>query len=577
MIFRGSLMRCKGNMNSKRQRPVSKFESDILIIGGGMAGFFAAIRAVEKGQTVTLVDKGTVGRSGFTPWANTFGVFDKSLGDKPEDWIRGVQAKGEYLVNLDYFNMQIEDSLARYNQLLQWGIVDTRPEWDSNSSVSARKYLLGHDRRILMPKILKEAGIAMVQRVMITDLLKNNGRVEGAMGFHMESSETMVFSAKATILCTGAGGYKAPGYPIHCSTFDGDAMAYRAGASIAGKDFMDFHFTGDIHPWDVFAMENEVFVNRIYPTKGPAVDGSYIGINPIFKVHEDGPPLTGFIPESEASQDTADPRGKGSSLMPKMPKGNIVMGAATGLGVHKSEGVWPVDKACFSGIPGLYAAGDSLASMICGAAYPATGMGLAGSAVQGYRAGDAAAVFASQCNSPNFPDEATGLNIESIFAPLNASRGFNPRWVAQVLLNTMAPYYILLVMREDRLKSALKQIEFMQENIIPRMRAQDNHELRLVHEACNMVLNAEMKLRSCLMRTESRGNHYRQDFPLRNDKEWLAWILINKGIDGKMSLKKEPVPDAWKGDVKQPYQERYPLRFPGELELLGVNEKSGGN
>jgi succinate dehydrogenase/fumarate reductase flavoprotein subunit len=140
----------------------------------------------------------------------------------------------------------------------------------------------------------------------------------------------------------------------------------------------------------------------------------------------------------------------------------------------------------------------------------------------------------------------------------------------------MAPYYVLLVMEQGRLEGALKQIEFMQDQIVDRMRAQDNHELRMVHETRNMVLNAEMKLRACLMRTESRGNHYREDFPARNDREWLAWLVISKDGEGGMRLRKEPVPDAWRGDPGQPYQERYPMRFPRELEFLGREEAKGG-
>ena len=105
-------------MGSTNHSPITELTVDVLVIGGGMAGFFAALRAVEKGQKVVMVDKGTVGRSGFTPWANTFCIFDESLGDSADDWIKGVQAKGEYLVNVDYFSMLIEDSLARYNQLI---------------------------------------------------------------------------------------------------------------------------------------------------------------------------------------------------------------------------------------------------------------------------------------------------------------------------------------------------------------------------------------------------------------------------------------------------------------------------
>lgn len=548
---------------------ITKIKSDILIIGGGMAGFFAAVAANKNGLDAIIVDKGTVGRSGFTPWANTFSIFDESLGDTENEWIKGVQTKGEYLVNLDYFAMQIEDSLPRYNDLKKWGIVDEREEWEKSSSITARQYLKGRDRRLIMPKVLKEQGTRLIERVMITDLIKNNSRICGAIGFHVENNEAYSFQAKAVVLCSGAGGYKAPGYPIHGCTFDGDALAYKSGASISGKDFMDFHFTGDKYPWDVFAMEEEVFVNRIYPTKGPKKEGVHITIDPIFKVHKDLPPLTEFFNDDEKLEsDDADPRNKGKSLMPKLPDGNIVMGAATGLGVHKSEGVWPVNNECFSGVEGLYAAGDALCSMICGAAYPSTGLGLSGSAVQGHRAGIGASKYVMESYDTKIDNEFADSSINKLYLPLSSSRGFSPRWASQVLLNTMSPYYILLYMKEDRLKSALKQVEFLRDNVISRLKAYDLHELRLVYEVQNMTLNAEMKLRACLIRKESRGNHFREDFPFRNDKEFLAWILIKKGSTDKMVLSKKFVPDKWKGDTSESYKTRYPLRFPGEDEIL---------
>jgi hypothetical protein len=79
-----------------------------------------------------------------------------------------------------------------------------------------------------------------------------------------------------------------------------------------------------------------------------------------------------------------------------------------------------------------------------------------------------------------------------------------------------------------------------------------------------------MKLKASLMRTESRGSHYRRDYPARNDKEWLAWILISKGKNNEMVLTKKPIPSGWVGDIKMPYKLRYPVRFPGEQEYLGL-------
>ena len=85
----------------------------------------------------------------------------------------------------------------------------------------------------------------------------------------------------------------------------------------------------------------------------------------------------------------------------------------------------------------------------------------------------------------------------------------------------------------------------------------------MAHETKNMVLSAEMKLRASLFRKESRGTHYREDYPLRDDKEWLAWVKI-KEENGEMTLTKEPIPEKWWPDQTIPYEERYPIRFPGE-------------
>jgi hypothetical protein len=82
-----------------------------------------------------------------------------------------------------------------------------------------------------------------------------------------------------------------------------------------------------------------------------------------------------------------------------------------------------------------------------------------------------------------------------------------------------------------------------------------------------MLLNAEMKLRASLFRTESRGAHYREEFPARDDKDWLAWVIITQDGDG-MKLARRPVPDKWKPDPGLSYEKKYSNRFPGETEYL---------
>ena len=101
------------------------------------------------------------------------------------------------------------------------------------------------------------------------------------------------------------------------------------------------------------------------------------------------------------------------------------------------------------------------------------------------------------------------------------------------------------VKKQDRLEAALANIEFLRDHFAPNLMAVDTHDLRRAQETKNMILNAEMKLRASLFRTESRGAHYREDFPEKDDKNWLAWVLISQDGD-RMKLTKKPVPNEWR-------------------------------
>jgi len=127
----------------------------------------------------------------------------------------------------------------------------------------------------------------------------------------------------------------------------------------------------------------------------------------------------------------------------------------------------------------------------------------------------------------------------------------------------MLPYYIWLVKHGERMQAALTLVEFLENHIIPKLTAKDHHELRSAHETKNMALNAEMMLRASIFRAESRGSHYREDYPRRDDPNWLAWVKL-KEENGKMKVWRVPIPEKWWPDLSKPYEERYPTRFPGE-------------
>ncbi|WP_417592181.1 hypothetical protein [Parasphingorhabdus sp.] len=261
------------------------------------------------------------------------------------------------------------------------------------------------------------------------------------------------------------------------------------------------------------------------------------------------------------------PGGGGLFGGPAVDRGFRVGGSTAGMGVHKGEGVFNSDYTCRAdGVEGLFAAGDSLGSMLCGASYPARGFSSYGSAIQGRRAAKFASEYASKVPMPRFDQAYVDTKISEMWAARENESGFSPDWVTNLLRNTMTPFHILYVKEPKRLEGALSSIEYIRKAIVPNMIARDGHELRLAHEASNMLLNAEMKLRAGLFREESRGTHFREDIPARNDDEWHCLVLLKKGPEGQMELSKHMLPEEWKPYAKLTYRESYPRPYPGEDE-----------
>ncbi len=364
-------------------------------------------------------------------------------------------------------------------------------------------------------------------------------------------------------------------------------MAYRAGAVISGKEWVDFHWTSAETPascWNQWAgmWDSGIGKTDSVFTAGMTLDSAFA----IHTGEETSMDMAGG-PEWRHRRRDARRRatdGEGVRLArrqmgQKMARLALVPAKAAANKCSARQPAWASTKRKASGppickaacnVPGLFAAGDALASMLCGSSYVGLGFSLSGSATQGVAAGQGAAEYAQQVAAPTLSDDEIASVQTAMFAPRERESGFSPAWVTQVMQNAMFPYFVLFVKQQDRLEAALSTITFLREHMAPRLTAQDAHELRLAHETENMLLNAEMKLRASLFRTESRGTHYREEYPARDDDNWLAWVLLQMDSDGQMTVTKEAIPEEWKPDLSIPYEERYLNRFPGELEYLGL-------
>ena len=533
-------------------------ESDVLVIGGGMAGLFAAVKAHDAGSKVMLVSKGRLGSSGQTPFAKGIFAFDPSSAKiSLDEFVDTVSRSALGTNNPVYTRQMAEHSLARVNELKEWGFFDS-PLYNKSFS-----------------NPVKERNIPVKERIVITHLIEENGRIAGAAGFSLNDENIHFFKAKSVILCTGAGGFKPNGFPICDLTHDGTVMAYEIGAKVTGKEWNDGHPGRSENPaacYDGWGGVGGMFdqkpsvtgvgirhdlgveINyRAYKLGNPATGGP--GSRGPLQTVEGGPyrpaefAETGGPPVDAPSGDGAPggppggDKGKKGGPPPGFSSGPVG-GSSAGMSIHKSEGLVPINDKCESNIPGLYAAGDALGSYMAGAIYTQIGSSLAGSAVQGAVAGKAASEYSQDIDRPKMSKAAMKKVEDEILAPLKREAGYGPAWVTQTLQSIMIPNFIIYVKKENLLKAALAYVEELRDHHMPMLRAADMHELRLSFETRNMIISAEMKLKASIMRKESRCSHYRLDYPEVDTKNWNAWINIYKGSDGSMKLEKQPF-DSW--------------------------------
>lgn len=561
------------------------FETDVLVIGSGMAGLFAAVKAFDQGAKVHMVSKGGVGRSGLTPFGKGILSYDKKNAAVSEDEFLRRIAESSIGTNNPIFTKQLLDhSYDRVQELKEWGFFDSA---------------LCHDAFM---KPLNERKIPIHERVMITHLLKENGAIVGASGFSIDENTIIHFHAKTTILCTGAGGFKPNGFPMCDLTHDGTIMAYKAGAKVTGKEWNDGHPASAINSGSCYDNWNGQIEEKPHTT-GVRIN-HHLGVNINYTAYMDGAPVARGTQDTVAPNRPAPPfvpaafamtggpskghgekpegRGRpphdgqraphgehpeGQGRPPhdgKRPphghegpayagggaakrehkgpdaRGEQVGGSTAGMAIHKAEGLVPINKEGLTTLPCLYAAGDALGSYMVGTIYTQIGSSLAGSAIQGAIAGEAAARDIKKIAAMTYAsDEKLERVKEEILRPIVRERGFSPAWITQVLQGIMIPNFVLYIQKESIMQAALIYVNELYEHHVPMLMAHDLHTLRLAHETENMIISAQMKLKASLMRTESRCSHYRLDYPEVDYENWQAWINIYQDDNGDMQLEKQ--------------------------------------
>jgi succinate dehydrogenase/fumarate reductase flavoprotein subunit len=528
--------------------PIS-VETDVLVIGSGAAGMYAAIEAARAGCRVFLIDRSLIGRGGATVMAQmTVAV---ALGaEAPDHWshhYRDTLTAGRGLCNEALSRLLCEEGPYCIREMDKWGV-----GWARKDGKITAAFAPGHDRprcvyvdflntgpavsKTLRTVVHKTPGITRKGDLCVVDLLKVGGEIAGAVAWHAESGAPVVISAKATIVATG-GLTRLYRRNSASSNMGGDgyALCLRAGAPLIDMEFVQFFPIGHLAPrligmdpimWDPFRYklggrllnkDMQEFTDRYgVPESGKYVITRDLGTYAILKEVEAGrgSPHGGaylsfqHVPAEKLRQafgPVIDRLADNGIDLTKMPVEVAPI-------AHYHMGGAAADTTMQTELPGLLVAGEAVGG--ANGANRLSGNAITEAFVFGRQAGRTAVARAKAMTSVPAVHGAAKAAIDLI-AGAGPKDAPNTAEMVQRLQAIMSDD-VGPLRTGDKLKRALNGIRELTTTLGERPFGDGGHfdMVRLDWlDLRNMLLVAHTVALAALNRTESRGAHQREDHP----------------------------------------------------------------
>ncbi len=541
-------------------RPAETISADVLVIGGGGAGLRAAIEARGRGADVLLVSKARVGYGNNTAIARgAFAAMGQGVPqDSPEVHFKDTLASGCFLNNQRLVEVMTQGSGELVRELEEIGV---------KYAIGAEGIRLGHlpghsyartincveslgiGFTVPLRRQALSMGVRFAEGVTITRLLGTGSAASGAVGLDRQGG-AFVFLAKATVLAaSGLGQVYLRTNNAAGSTGDGYALAYQAGLSLVDMEFIQFYPTS---PGD-FGGTGLVVYEHLVAREGAAVRNS-LGENilPKYGIEEpmvmtrdrlaraimleirEGRSMEGSL-ELDISHLSDE---KFQRLRPLLPKGAAPGNKRFRVAptAHFTMGGVMIDVEARTRLDGLYAAGE-----VCGGVHGAnrlTSNALTEIFVFGTVAGRNAALRAAGMEMPS-PDERELSDERERLELLGSTQDGEDIGELRRELRSAMWQGAGIIRGAEGLKETLDTVARLRERF-KAVSVDSPAELLRAIELFSMLTVGEVISRAALERTESRGAHYRADYPQEGDPEWLKNIVVSRR-DGEMSISESRV------------------------------------
>lgn len=542
-------------------------DADVVVVGGGSAGAIAAIRAQEdlpRGRVV-LLEKAHIKRSG----AIAIGMDGLNNAivpghATPEQYVKEITIANDGIVNQRAIAAYATRSFGMIAQLDRWGVKFQKTQsgdFDVKKVHHNGSYVLpmpeGYDLKKILARMIKRAGVTIVNRVTATRVLLDGKRVAGVVGLDSREGGLRVVRAKAVILCCGASGrlglpasgYLYGTYENPSNAGDGYSMAYHAGAELTGIECFQINPLIKDYNGPACAYVTGPYGGHTVNAQGRRfIQSDYWSGQMMLEFYrelhsERGPvylKLTHLAPETlteieRVLHKTERPSrgrfhlGRSHAYATDMVEMHISeIGLCSG---HSASGVW-VNERGETTIAGLYAAGD----MAC-----VPHNYLLGAMTYGRICAESALEFVREVGEPAVDRDRVEAERARLFAPLARPRGV-PHHQYEYKIRRLVNDYLQPPKTENRMTKGLEYFMRARDEL-DELGATNPHELMRVAECAFIRDCAEMAARASLFRTESRWGlyHYRLDYPELDDEHWFVHVNLRQGDDGEMHLSKVPV------------------------------------
>jgi len=547
---------------------------DILIVGSGGAGLYAALEArMAEDLRVAVLTKVYPTRS--HTGAAQGGVNAALANRDPDDtweqhWFDTVKGS-DYLADQDAAELMCREAPQVVREMEQWGCPFDRTQ---DGKIAQRPFggasrpracyaadKVGH---VMLHTLYEQGlrrGVDYFNEWMTLSLLHDGERCQGVMALDIRKGKLHAIQAKAVILATGGYGrvFWNRTSNAYGNTGDGAALALQAGLPLKDMEFMQFHPTGlrrtgilvtegargeggyllngqgerfmnryapdkmELGPRDLVsrAIETEVREGRGGPEGEVFLDLTHLGRE---KILTRLPQIRQLCIDFEGVDPLEEP-------IPIKPTAHYSMG-----GIHTDiNGITPIQ--------GIYAAGEAGCVSVHGA-NRLGGNSLLDILVFGRRAGIHALAYARGAAFPPLPEEALKREEGRISRLMDGGSEETTADIRRAMGDLMSGKAGIYREAEGLAKAVIELVSLKER--YHRLRIRDkarsfNTELVAALELGNMLELAEVVVRGALARSESRGAHSREDYPERDDVQWLKHTLAVQGSDGEPVLSYQPV------------------------------------